>query len=322
MLNLTRVRVFHEVARHRSFSRAAEELGYTPSAVSHQIATLERELGTPLVNRGVRPWTLTTAGERLYESAGSALSELAAAEHELAVMSSGAAGSLRLCSVASGLRSVVPPAVAAFKSRHPNVDLHLAEGQPTSILRQLRAGEVDIGIIATRHGQAPPRSRSLSVAMLVEQTLMIAVATTSPLAKSSQLTLRQLREESWLLPTRDHRVSEFRNELDMLFEQAGYAPRVMLELDDEIAAQAVIAAGLGIGLIPRLAAPAEHKGVTRIPLRPTRVRALHVVTSAGPVSQPLRTLVTDLKRAATRVSAPASNRTQSGVKRSRSTVDG
>jgi DNA-binding transcriptional LysR family regulator len=316
MLNLTRVRVFYEVARRRSFSRAAEELGYTPSAVSHQIATLERELGAPLINRGVRPWTLTTAGDRLYESAGSALSELAAAEHELVVMSTGATGSLRLCSVASGLRSVVPPAVAAFKSRHPNIELHLAEGQPTSILRQLRAGEVDIGIIATPHGQAPPRSRSLSVATLVEQTLMIAVATTSPLAKSSHLTLRQLRDQPWLLPTRDHRVSEFRNELDTLFERAGYAPRVMLELDDEIAAQAVIAAGLGIGLIPRLAAPAEHEGVTRIPLRPTRVRALHVVTPAGPVGQHLRTLVSELKRAATRVCASASGRTRSGVTRS------
>src|ERR1700722_8155063 len=101
MLNLTRVGVFYEVSRHRSFSRAAEELGYTPSAVSHQIATLERELGARLINRGVRPWTLTTAGERLYESAGAALSELAATEHELAVLSTGATGSLRLCSVAS-----------------------------------------------------------------------------------------------------------------------------------------------------------------------------------------------------------------------------
>ncbi len=309
MLNLTRVRVFYEVARHGSFSRAAEELGYTPSALSHQIATLERELGARLINRGLRPWTLTTAGERLYESAGSALSELAAAEHELAVLSTGSTGGLRLCSVASGLRSVVPPAVAAFKSSHPDVELQLAEGQPTEILRQLRAGEIDIGIIATPHGQAPPRSRSLSVARLVEQTLMVAVSTSSALAKSSHLTLRQLRGQSWLLPTRDHRVSEFRTELDTLFEQAGYAPRVMLELDDEIAAQALIAAGLGIGLIPRLAAPAQHEGVTRIPLRPARVRALHVVTLARPVSRPLRTLVTDLKRAATQISASASDRT-------------
>jgi DNA-binding transcriptional LysR family regulator len=296
MLNLMRVRVFYEVARRRSFSRAAEELGYTPSAVSHQIATLERELGAALINRGVRPWTLTTAGERLYESAGSALSELAAAERELAVLSTGATGSLRLCSVASGLRSVVPPAVAAFKSRHPDIELHLTEGQPTGILRALRTGEIDVGIIATRHGQAPPRSRSLSVAKLVEQTLMVAVSTTSPLASSSRLTLRQLRDQPWLLPTRDHRVSEFRNELDTLFEQAGYAPRVMLELDDEIAAQALIAAGLGIGLIPQLAAPVQHEGVRRIPLRPTRVRALHVVAPAKPVSRSLRILVAELKR--------------------------
>jgi len=297
MLNLTRVRVFFEVARHRSFARAAEELSYTPSAVSHQIAALERELGMSLINRSGRPWSLTAAGEHLYRRAGSALGELATAEHDLAQLSTGARGRVRLSSVASGLRSVVPPAIAAFKSNHPDVDLRLAEEQPIAILHGLRKGELDVGIIVTSPGESPPRSSSIGVTTLIEQTLMVAVPSSSRFARAPHLTLRQLRAEAWLLPTHE-RVVEFRAELDALFEDAGYTPKVMLELDDEVAGGAFVASGLGIGLIPGLAAPTPQPGVTHVPLRPKRLRALHAVTTAGQVSQPIQTLVRELKQAA------------------------
>jgi DNA-binding transcriptional LysR family regulator len=303
MLNLTRVRIFFEVAKHRSFARAADELSYTPSAVSHQIAALERELGTPLVNRGGRPWTLTEAGEHLNQRAASALAEISAAEQELAELTSGARGTVRLNSVTSGLRSVVPPAVAAFRSRHPDVELRLSEDQPSSILRRLRYGEIDAGIIVTASDQPPPRARSLKITKLIEQSLMVAVPTSSSLARASRLTLRQLRDQRWLLPAHE-RVAEFRAELDVLFAEAGYAPKVMLELDDEVAAGALIAAGLGIGLIPGLAAPTAHPGVTHVPIRPKRLRVLHAVTSAEPLSRPIRTLIGELEAAGIRLSAP------------------
>jgi DNA-binding transcriptional LysR family regulator len=303
MLNLTRLRIFFEVARHQSFGRAAEELSYTPSAVSHQIATLERELQTRLINRAVRPWTLTTAGESLFRRAASALSEVAAAEHDLAELASGTRGSLRLSSVASGLRSVVPPAVAAFKARYPDVELRLAEEQPASILRRLRNGELDVGVIVTAGRQAPPSTPSLKVATLIEQTLMVAVPASSGFARMPHLNLRQLGEESWLLPTHD-RVPEFRTELDLLFEDAGYTPKVMLEVDDEVAGGALVASGLGLALIPGLAAPAPLPGVTHVPLRPKRLRALHVVANAG-VGDPVDQLFSELELAAVRLRAPS-----------------
>ncbi len=299
MLHLTRVRIFFEVAKHRSFTRAADELNYTPSAVSHQIATLERELGLPLINRAGRPWTLTPAGEQLHQRAASALAELSSAEDELTELRTGARGSLRLSSVISGLRSVVPPAAAAFKSRYPEIELQLGEDQPNPILRRLRDGDIDVGIIVTAAGQPRHLPRSLTSTKLIEQSLMVAVPTSSAFASASQLDLRQLSSQAWLLPTHE-RVPEFRAELDGLFEDSGYAPKVTLELDDEVAGGALIAAGLGIGLIPGLAAPAPQPGVAHIPLHPKRLRTLHAVTSAGPPGLPVQALIAELTAAAER----------------------
>jgi DNA-binding transcriptional LysR family regulator len=304
MLNLARIRVFFEVVRHRSFSRAADQLDYTPSAVSHQISALERELATRLINRSSRPWSLTDAGARLFKRVESALNELAAAEVELAALHTSRAGRVRLSSVASGLRSVVPPATAAFNAEHPDVELHLSEAQPADILRRLHTGAIDIGIIVTVAGQSLPRSRRLSIAKLLEQSLMIAVPSGSRLASAPHLTLRQLREQSWLLPSRS-RVPEFRQEIDELFEKAGYQPKVALELDDEVAGGALVAAGMGIGLIPGLAAPAPYPQVTTVPLRPQRLRTLHAVTTVAPHGAPVQILLDELRRAASQLPARA-----------------
>lgn len=297
MLNISRVRVFFEVARHGSFAGAADELNYTPSAVSHQVSSLERELGTRLINRAGRPWTLTVAGEQLYRRAEAALAELATAESELAAISEGETGTVRLGSVPSGLRTVVPHAFAAFTARHPAVELLLVEAQPTRILKELRTGRLDIGIIVTANGQQPPQSRTFAVIELIEHALMVAVPAGSRFARCPHVTLRQLRGQRWLLPSRN-RVPEFRDEIDALFRDAGYTPNVALELDDDVAGQALIAAGVGIGLAPGLAGPHARPGVKSVPLRPKRLRALHAVTNAGPLSAPVATLLEHLQAAA------------------------
>ncbi|HTY95684.1 MAG TPA: LysR substrate-binding domain-containing protein [Solirubrobacteraceae bacterium] len=300
MLNLARVRVFFEVARSRSFAGAADSLSYTPSAVSHQISALERELGTPLINRAARPWTLTSAGEQLYRRAEAALAELATAEDELAQLSAGEAGTVRLSSVISGLRSVVPPAAAALKARHPTVSLALSEAQPARVLRELRNGKVDVGIIIAGSGKPVPRSRTLRTVALLEQQMMVAVPTSGRLGRSNRLTLSELRGQSWLLPS-GRRVPEFREEIDHLFKDAGYTPQVALELDDDVAGQALVAAGVGIGLGPGLAAPPPHSGVKLIPLSPPSRRTLYAVAASGPLRAPVETLLEELQLAAKRV---------------------
>jgi DNA-binding transcriptional LysR family regulator len=300
MLNPTRVRVFFEVASRRSFASAADALNYTSPAVSHHITALEHELGATLINRASRPWTLTPAGERLYGHAETALAELAVAEAEISALSAGEIGRVRIGSVASGLRSIVPPAAAAFHVKHPHIELTLAESQPRPIVKDLRAGNLDLGIIVTAHREAPPESPSFKVTTLIEQSLMVAVPAKSRFGRRRSLTLAQLRNQAWLLPS-PGRVPEFRGEVDALFHTAGYTPKIALELADDVAGQALIAAGLGIALIPGLAAPPAHPDVTLIPLRPNITRALHAISLAGTLSTPVLTLLEQLQLAAGQV---------------------
>lgn len=267
------------------------------------MSALERELGASLINRGVRPWTLTAAGELLYERAETALAELALAEADLAALATGETGQVRVASVPSGLRSVVPLAAAAFRARHGDIQLLLAESQSSAILKQLRGDEVDVGIIVTPGGHPPAVPRHLTATLLVEQPLMVVVPASSPIARLKRVTLEQLRDEEWLLPS-PRRVADFREEVDALFREAEYTPRMALELEDDVAGQALVAAGLGIALIPSLAAPTPRPDLRTIPLQPARARALHVITARGPHRKPVTTFVRELERAANKLTLP------------------
>src|SRR5213595_1691605 len=123
MLDVKRMRILKEVADRGSFSAAAEALSYTQSAVSQQIATLEREAGTQLVTRGSRGIRLTEAGQALVRHADAILTRLADAEAELEAIAGLRGGRLRLVAFPSAGATLAPAAVAAFRARHPAVDI-------------------------------------------------------------------------------------------------------------------------------------------------------------------------------------------------------
>jgi DNA-binding transcriptional LysR family regulator len=222
MFDLRRVRVFHEVAERQSVSAAADALGYTQPSVSHQLAALERELGQRLVNRETRPATLTRAGEVLHAASVVALQEFEHAELALGSLAEGSSGHVSLGSVVTGLRTVVPPAVSAFRQRFPDVALALEEDQRSDLLGRVRRGQLDIGIVSIAHDAAAPDPRIFSSHLLAEQPLMVALATEHRLAQSKHVSLDSLREEQWVLPSRA-RFPEFRAELDRLLADAGQA---------------------------------------------------------------------------------------------------
>jgi DNA-binding transcriptional LysR family regulator len=146
MLDTRRLRIFREVARQGSFSAAAEALGYTQPAVSRQIATLEAELGTVLVRRIPQGAVLTDAGTLLLERADAILARLDDVENELRALAGLEGGRLRLATFASAAASIVPPAVARFRERHPAVELNIVMADPVDSLPQLRAGELDLAL--------------------------------------------------------------------------------------------------------------------------------------------------------------------------------
>src|SRR4051794_40766748 len=147
MLDVRRLRVLREVATCGSFSAAAESLAYTQSAVSQQIAALEREAGTTLVERNARGIRLTDAGEALVRHAEKVLATLSEAEAELDAIAGLRSGRVRLASFPTAGSALVPLAIANFRQRPPAVELSLAEGEPQDTIPRLRAGELDVALV-------------------------------------------------------------------------------------------------------------------------------------------------------------------------------
>src|SRR3982751_3381654 len=146
MLDVKRLRVLREVAAKGSFSAAAEALAYTQSAVSQQIAALEREAGTVLVDRSARGVTLTNAGEALVRHADAILARLADAEAELEAIAGLRGGRLRLVAFPSVGATLMPLAIATFREKHPDVELTVKQLEPEDSLPMLKCGELDIAL--------------------------------------------------------------------------------------------------------------------------------------------------------------------------------
>src|SRR4051812_41180459 len=158
MLDVRRMRVLREVAVRGSFSAAAEALSFTQSAVSQQIAALEREAGATLVQRSARGVRLTDAGEALVRHAEAIMARLAEAEAELEAIAGLRGGRLRLASFESAASTLMPLAIAAFREQHPAVELSMALAEPEDSIPQLRSGELDLAVVFDTAASVPDPS--------------------------------------------------------------------------------------------------------------------------------------------------------------------
>ncbi|HSJ94802.1 MAG TPA: LysR family transcriptional regulator, partial [Gaiellaceae bacterium] len=147
MLDVRRMRVLLEVANRGSISAAAQALSFTPSAVSQQLATLERETGVALVERGPRSVRLTEAGRALAGHAEDVLARLQAAETDLQALAGLRRGNVRVASFPTAYATIMPGAIASFRARHPGVELHLTEADPRAGLARVKAGELDVALV-------------------------------------------------------------------------------------------------------------------------------------------------------------------------------
>jgi DNA-binding transcriptional LysR family regulator len=252
MLDVRRLRVLREVAAHGSFSAAAEALSYTQSAVSQQIAALEREAGSRLVERSARGVKLTDAGRALVGHADAILARLADAEEELQAINGLRGGRLRLAAFPSACATLMPLAVATFRERHPGVDLTLCPAEPEDGLRLLRSGESDIALhIETTF--SPPRAdhADFDTLPLLDDPMYIMLPRDHPLASRAKLKLGDLADESWMIGTAGTcpDTSIFLRACQV----AGFEPDIAFNLDDYNAIQGFVAAGMGVSFIPDLA---------------------------------------------------------------------
>jgi DNA-binding transcriptional LysR family regulator len=269
MLNVSRLRVLSEVARRGSFSGAADALSYTQSAVSQQIAALEAETGMTLLQRrprGVRP---TAAGRTLVEHTEGILARLRAAEEELSAIAGLRGGELRMASFPTAGATLMPVAIARFRTSYPEVRLTLAEGEPQEIEPRLHAGEFDLGLLfefddpddaarAGAPGTAPPGADTSPAATPPADTAPAG----TPAAGAARARVKRvalLEDPLYLALPREHPLAGKRTlrlearHVVRCCHAAGFEPSVAFESDDYQTVQGLVAAGVGVALIPELA---------------------------------------------------------------------
>jgi DNA-binding transcriptional LysR family regulator len=287
MLNVARLRVLKEVAYRGSISAAAEALSYTQSAVSQQIAALERETGMQLLERHARGVTLTAAGQTLVGHADGILARLDAAEASLAAIAGLRGGRLRIVAFPTAGATLAPRAIAQFRARHPGVELTLVPGEPEEGIAALKAGDADIAMLIetgfeTGHDEAIERTR------LMEDPMYVVLPAGHPLAARRRVRMEDLSEESWIVGSA---TSTCPDSVILLraCQSAGFEPRITFNSDDYLAIQGFVAAGMGVSLIPDLALLALRDDVVVRSLqgRPP-VRHVLAATLAGGFCSPAK----------------------------------
>lgn len=297
-LSVTGLRVLREVAATGSFSAAAHTLGYTQSAVSRQIAALESAAGRRLFERRHDGARLTPAGGRLLARATTVLAELDAARRELDGLST-PAGAVRLGAFASAGAALVPAALKTLARSDPQIEVTLREGTTPSLVRALRAGAIDLAVLAS----APPfrpfdaETPALRLATLTEAELLVAAGPGHPLAAYGAVEPAQLEGRRWVASRSDAGET-------LLGVWPGLAarPHVAFVVRDWLAKLGLVAAGLAITTVPDIAAPAVPPSVRLLTVRgePQELRRAVLARLPGPAAPEVDAVADALHAAAER----------------------
>lgn len=270
MLSVPRLRILREVASLGSISAAAQELSYTQSAVSQQIATLEAETGLALVKRLPRGVRLTAAGQTLVEHAEGIIARLDAAQAELSAIVGLRGGELRMASFPTAGATLMPVAIANFRVSYPDVELTLSEGEPQEIAPRLAAGEFDLALLfefndpEDAHGSSAATADLKRVDLLADPMYLVLSAE-HPLAGRKRLRLEELKDEAWVQTSSS---SPCARHVVRCCHAAGFEPAVSFQSDDYQTVQGLVAAGVGVALIPELALSAVRDDIVVRSLAP------------------------------------------------------
>ena len=330
---MTRLRVLVAVAQHGSVTAAARSLNYAQPSVSHHLARLEAETGATLTQRSGRGIRLTDAGRLLAGRAEEILGRLDAAERELAAHVEQRQERIRLAVFASALATIVPAALSRLAAGHPGIDLLLSEAEPPEAMRMLRAGQVNVALVS-RHtqngtpvGPAAAAEGARTRLILDEQVHLVtrprhrgAQAAGQPAGGPSPAgapptaseagtpDLAALAHSPWIAG-----CEHCRGHLIWLCQHAGFSPKIAFTTDDHVAAQALVAAGLGVTILPGLAInAARHPGIHAQPLPGAWRQVLAVTYGQPPDPRAVDHLLDILTLAATATATGAGSRSPAG----------
>jgi DNA-binding transcriptional LysR family regulator len=282
MLDVRRLRLLREFADRGSIAATAKSLGYTPSAVSQQLAVLEREVGTTLLDRTARSAELTDAGRRLVVHADRILRMIEFAEADLAVAEP--AGQIVVTAFPTAAVAFAP-ALAHNLRQHAGLTFQLRQTRHGDGLRQVRSGEVDIALIDDWTGRLPTRGGgSLRFTLLLQDPLVLVVPAGHWAADpAKQIELRRLREEPWLAAPEGE---PSRQAFDRLLADVGGAPPMPWEFEGLGTILGLVARGVGIAAVPSLALTAAVRGIAARKLPGGLTRYVYAFVRTASVRRP------------------------------------
>lgn len=283
-LDAAALRTMRAVAETGSISGAARLLGTSQPAVSQQVRRLERRLGTALVERAGRGVRLTEPGLVLARHGGAVTAAVDAASEEVAALTGLRAGRVRLVAFPSSSANLVPKALALLRQRHPGIRVQLTEAEPPEALAELRAGRADVAVTFSYPGEEGDEESGLSVCPLLADPLWLVLpaghpagAETGHAGPAGRVGLAGLRAETWI-----GGCPRCRGHLLGLCQAAGFSPEIAFSTDDYVAVLGLVAAGLGVAILPGLVLDTVTRpGVLLRPLEPPSVRRVNAVTTPG-----------------------------------------
>lgn len=300
-VSLVALKVFREVAERGTFTAAATALGYTQSAVSRQIASIERAAGSTLLERRREGVQLTAAGQVVLRNAAAILAQLDATARELEGLPA-TGGTVRLGWFPSAGAVLLPRAISALRRLHPAITVTTREGSTPALIRAVRAGSIELALIASAPPFRPPDAESpaLKLETLAERSLRLAVPTSHPLAAYDSVDVADLRGQRWI-------ASPASEELLMgVWPGLDERPVIAHTVRDWLAKLHLVAAGAGLTTVSASMASAAPPGVRVVTVRggPRELRRTILARLPGRMPEPAALLADALRAAALEVNPP------------------
>jgi molybdate transport repressor ModE-like protein len=284
MLEVKRLKILREVAERGSFSAAADAMHLSQSAVSQQIAALEKETGAKLLDRNHGKVRLTDPGASLVVHAEAVMARLEEAERGLADIAELRGGRLRMVSFPTAGATIVAKAVPAFSQKYPEIELELGEAEPEESIPGLKAGEYDLALAYDFDSVPFAEDRDTERHFLLEERMQVALPADHPLAGGRSVRLDQLKEESWACGVRP---SSCRQNVVQWLRNAGFEPRINFASDDYQVIQSLVASGMGVALVPELLLTGRQQGIKVLDVTPqASVRRVWAVTLGSDLRSP------------------------------------
>ena len=293
MLDLDRLRALHAVATYGSVGAAASALNVTTSAVSQKLAKLERETRARLVERHGRGVRLTDAAMLLVEHTEEILARVERAESDFESQRGEVFGRVTLDAFATALRGLLPPVMATVSERYPRLTVHLREAEPPDSVRDVVRGNADIAVVQDWHSIPLEVPDGLERAALVDDIADLAMAASHPLAGRRSVSLRSVLAGPWVSSPPGavchdllvHTIRSYDAEPTIMHVASEYETQLTL-----------VAAGLGLAILPRLGRGALPDGVVTLPTRPVLARSVYAIWRSQVGRRPVIRAVFDVMR--------------------------